>query len=42
MRLRLLASPTHVVALEADYWLTGPSDELVGVEKRRSTSRHVT
>ena len=28
MRLRLLASLTHVLALEADYWLTGPSDGL--------------
>ena len=42
MRLRLLASVTHVVALEADYWLTGPLDELVGKENRRSTSRRVT
>ena len=38
MRLRLLASLTHVVALEADYWLTGPSDELVWKEKRCSIS----
>ena len=42
MRLRLLVSLTHVVALEADYWLTGRLDEIEGKEKRRSTCERVT
>ena len=42
MSLRLLVSLTHVVALEADYWLTGRSDEIEGKEKHRSTSERVT
>ena len=37
MRKRLLVSLAHVVALEADYWLTGRSDEIEGKEKRRLT-----
>ena len=41
MRLRLLVSLTHVVALEVDYWLTGRLDEIEGKEKRRSTARPV-
>ena len=32
-----MVSLAHVVALEADYWLTGRSDEIEGKEKRRST-----
>ena len=42
MRKRLLVSLTHVVALEADYWLTDRSDEIEGKEKRRSTCGRVT
>ena len=38
MRLRLLVSLTHVVALEADYWLTGRSNEIV----RKETCGRVT
>ena len=40
--LRLSVSLTHVVALEADYWLTGRSNEIEGKEKRPSTSGRVT
>ena len=32
MRLRLLVSLTHVIALEADYWLTGRLNEIVRKE----------